>query len=354
MRLIGIVSVKPGGVLGETILTQDGGMMLRQGVTLTQRYIDKLIDLGIGYLYVEDDMLSDICPQDPEFLKIKSSAVKLLSKSFTNLQYNDTKPELNNTIKVITDMVEYLLNNKEICNNHLTEIKTHDNYTYVHSLNTCVIALFFGVQLSYTRSMLVDLGVGALLHDIGKTKIPTDILNKTGKLTEAEFSIMKQHSTMGFEITEKLDYISDRAKRVILEHHERIDGSGYPKGLIGKKISKFAKIAAISDVYDAIVSDRVYRKGVSGNEAYEFILGGAGTFFDWELVNVFKNNFSIYPLGVCVKLSNGLEGFVVKDNKGFPDRPIVRITYNHEGLAIEPIELDLVDKINICIERVLI
>jgi HD-GYP domain-containing protein (c-di-GMP phosphodiesterase class II) len=299
-------------------------------------------------------MLEDVKAQDPKFLEIKSDVVRLLSKSFINLQYQETRPDLKNTVQIITEMVEYLLNNKEISNTHLTEIKTHDNYTYIHSLNTCVIALFFGVQLSFTRSMLVDLGVGALLHDVGKTKIPKGILNKMGKLTEAEFGVMKQHSALGYELTEKLDYISERSRRIILEHHERIDGSGYPRGLDGKRISRFAKIAAISDVYDAIVSDRVYRKGVSGNEAYEFILGGAGTFFDWELVNIFKNNFSIYPLGVCVKLSNGLEGFVIKDNNGFPDRPVIRITYNQEGKAIEPIEIDLVEKIDICIEKMLV
>lgn len=354
MRLIGIISAKPGDILGETVLTQDGTIMLKQGVILTQRYIDKLTELGIGYLYIEDDMLGDVKAQDPEFLEIKRDVVKLLSKSFINLKYNNTKPQLNKTVEVISDMVEYLLNNKEISNNHLTEIKTHDNYTYIHSLNTCVISLFFGVQQSYTRSMLIDLGVGALLHDIGKTKIPNSILNKMGKLTKEEFEIMKSHSTLGYEMTEKLGYITERSRRVIYEHHERIDGSGYPKGLVDKRISKFAKIAAISDVYDAIVSDRVYRKGISGNEAYEFILGGAGTFFDWDLVNIFKNNFSIYSLGVCVKLSNGLEGFVVRDNKGFPDRPIVRVTYNQEGKAIEPIEIDLLEKLDMCIEKVLI
>lgn len=354
MRLIGMISAKPGDILGETVLTQDGSIMLRQGVILTRRYIDKLVELGIGYVYIEDDLLEDIKPQDPKFLEIKSGVVKLLSKSFVNLQYNEAKPELNSTVQIITDMVEYLLSNKEITNNHLTEIKTHDNYTYVHSLNTCVIALFFGVQMSYPRSMLVDLGVGALLHDIGKTKIPKSILNKTTRLTEEEYGVMQQHSMLGYELTENLNYISERSRRIILEHHERIDGSGYPRGINGKRINKLAKIAAISDVYDAIVSDRVYRKGISGNEAYEFILGGAGTFFDWELVSIFKNNFSIYPLGVCVKLSNGLEGFVVRDNKGFPDRPIVRITYNSEGRAIEPIEIDLVEKIDVCIEKMLI
>lgn len=354
MRLIGIGTTKPGDVLGETVLSRDGSVMLRQGVMLTQRYIDKLKELGIDCLYIEDERLEDVAVQDPKFLEIKRDVVKLLSKSFINLQYNDTKPRLNSTIEIITELVDYLISNKDIGNKHLVEIKTHDNYTYVHSLNTCVIALFFGTQLSYPKSRLVDLGIGALLHDIGKTRIPKEILNKNGRLDAEEFALIKQHPQIGYNIVERLDYISDRSKLAILEHHERIDGSGYPKGLNGKQISKFAKITSISDVYDAIVSDRAYRKGVSGSEAYEFILGGSGTFFDFELVNIFKNNFSIYPLGVCVRLSNGTEGFVVRDNKGFPDKPIIRVIYDENGNAIQPIEIDLVEKIDLCIDKVII
>lgn len=354
MRLIGMHNAKPGDVLGETVLTQDGSIMLKQGVMLTTRYIEKLIELGIGYVYIEDEMLDDVETQDPKFLQIKSDVVKVLSKSFINLSYTDAKPDVSDTVSTISNLVEYFLEHKEINNCHLTEIKTYDNYTYIHSLNTCVIALFFGVQLNYTRSMLMDLGTGTLLHDIGKTKIPKEVLNKSGRLNDEEFDIMRQHSQLGYQLLEKIDYINDRSKRIVLEHHERIDGSGYPKGINGKKISKFAKVAAISDVYDAIVSDRVYRKGIGGNEAYEFILGGAGTLFDWELVNIFKNNFSIYPLGVCVKLSNGIEGFVVRDNKGFPDRPIIRVLYNKDKMAIEPYEIDLVEKIDIGITEMLL
>jgi HD-GYP domain-containing protein (c-di-GMP phosphodiesterase class II) len=208
--------------------------------------------------------------------------------------------------------------------------------------------------MSFSRTMLEDLAAGAVLHDIGKMKIPKNILNKTSRLTEEEFEIMKKHSLLGYDLVKDLSYVSDRAKKIVLQHHERVDGSGYPYSLDGTKISRFAKITALSDVYDAVVSDRVYRKGISGSEAYEFILGGAGTLFDWELVNLFKNNFSIYPLGACVRLTNSVEGFVVRENKGFPDRPIIRVTYDKNGRAIEPIEIDLLEKIDICIDKVLI
>lgn len=354
MRLISIKNAKPGDILGQAILNKDGGIMLRENVVLTELYINRLADLGIYTIYIEDEMLSDIEPQDPKFLEIKSQAVNTLSKIFSKLEYSDKCSELKDTQMIIMDMIEYLLENKEINQTYLVEIKTFDNYTYVHSLNTCVLALFFGVQMSYTKSMLLDLGMGTMLHDIGKTKISKTILNKEEKLTEEEYAVMKKHPELGFRLVENLKFMSDRAKLIVIQHHEKIDGSGYPKGLDGSRISKFAKIACISDIYDAIVSDRVYRKRIPENEAYEYILAGAGNFFDWELVNVFKNNFSLYPLGVCVKLSNGVEGFVVKHNKGFPDRPVLRILTDRAGHPIEPVELDLLQKIDICIDSVII
>ncbi|EYE88983.1 HD family phosphohydrolase [Fervidicella metallireducens AeB] len=353
MRLISMNKAKNGDILGQSILGVDGCILLREGVALTDNYIKKLKQLGVLYIYIKDNNLDDIEPEDPKFVEVKSQAVKSLSNVMAKLQYSNTL-EIKNTIAAIKEIIEYLIENKGINSTYLLELKTFDNYTYVHSLNTSVLALFYGVQLSFSKPMLMDLGLGALLHDIGKTKIPVDILNKKGRLTDEEFAIMKKHSEYGYELIKDMAGVNQRVKDIILEHHERIDGGGYPRGLKGEKISKYARIVCISDVYDAIISDRVYRKGFPANEAYEFILGGSGTYFDFELVNIFKNNFSIYPLGSCVKLSNNFEGFVVKHNKGFPDKPVVRIIYDDKGNVITPVEVNLVEKLDIRIETIII
>ncbi|MBZ4664098.1 MAG: hypothetical protein JG776_1813 [Caloramator sp.] len=353
MRLVNIERVKPGDELAQSILGADGAILLREGVILTDTYIRRLKNIGVEFLYIKDAHLEDLKGQDAEFLQLKSQAVKSVSTVFSKLQYNSVN-EVRNTMDTILNIVEYLLENKDINSTYLMELKTFDNYTFIHSLNTCVLALFFGVNLNYTRNMLLDLGMGALLHDIGKTKIPTEILNKKGKLTEEEFEIMKKHTIYGYDIVKNIRYINERGKLVVLEHHERFDGSGYPNKLKGENISMFARIGCISDVYDAIISDRVYRKGFLANEAYEFILGGSGTFFDVELVKIFKNNFSIYPLGVCVRLSNGIEGFVVGHNKGLPDKPVVRVIYDEKGNSIQPIEIDLSKQTNITIVDVIV
>lgn len=353
MRLVSIERVKPGDVLGQTILGFDGCIMLREGVTLTDRYISKLMDMQIVYLYIKDSDLEDIKPEDPEFIQYKSEVVKSLSKVYSKLNYSDTL-SMRSTINIINDIVEYLINNEEIDSSYLIELKTFDNYTFIHSLNTCVLALYFGVKMSYSKSMLIDLGVGALLHDLGKTKIPIELLNKKGKFTEDEFAIIKKHPELGYDMVKGVKEVKEISKSIILEHHERINGDGYPMGLEGNRISKYARIACICDVYDAIASDRVYRRGFPSNEAYEFILGGGGTFFDFDLVTIFRNSFSIYPLGACVRLSDGIEGFIVGHNEGFPDRPVVRIIYDIYGNRINPIDLNLVDMIDITIEKIIV
>lgn len=353
MRLVSIERIKPGDVLGQSILGIDGCLMLKEGVTLTENYINKLISMGIIYLYIKDSNLEDIKPEDPVFIEVKSEAVKSLSRVFSKLQYSDTI-NIKNTLSAINEMIEYLIDNREIDSAYLLELKTFDNYTYVHSLNTCVLALFFGIQMSYSKSMLIDLGMGALLHDIGKTRVPIEVLNKKGKLTNEEFSIIKKHPELGYKMVENVKEINSRARAIIMEHHERIDGKGYPFGLTGDRIHKFSKITCISDVYDAIVSDRVYRRGFAANEAYEFVLGGVGSFFDFDLVNIFKNNFSIFPLGACLKLSNGLEGFTVGHNKGFPDKPIVRILYDELGNKISPTDVNLVNKLDVCVSHIIV
>lgn len=352
MKLTSIFSVSPGDVLSQTIIDAKGNILLREGVVLTQKYINKLMDLGILYVYIKDKNLSDIPGQDLHFLEIKTQAVKALNKVYSRV-HNVSNGDFKETLKTINELVEYLIDNKEVNFMYLTELKTYDNYTFVHSLNSCVVSLFLGVQMAYSKAMLIDLGAGTLLHDIGKMKIPQSILNKNGKLTEEEYDVMKTHPEIGYEMIKSMNSINERGKSIVLEHHERYDGKGYPYGLKGNEISKYARIACVSDVYDALISDRIYRRAFPPNEAYEFILASSGTFFDPEIVDLFRNHFCVYPLGIEVKLSNGCHAYVIGQNKGFPDRPRVRIFKNEEGKEIEPYDVNLVEKINVCIENII-
>lgn len=353
MKLVRISNVKPGEELAQSIISSEGNILLKSGIALNAVYINRLEKMGVHFIYVKDENLEDIEPEDPEFIGLKAEAIKAISGVFTKVQ-SSSKTQISDTVNIMENMVDYLTCNKGVTAIHLTELKTYDNYTFMHSLNSSVIGLYFGVEKKFTKNMLVDLGVGTILHDIGKVKVPHKILNKQGRLTPEEFEIMKKHPEYGYKILRDVKGISERAKSIVLQHHEKIDGTGYPYGVTGDKISYYAKIACISDVYDALVSDRVYRKGFPPHEAYEIIMMNSGKMLDPELVKIFQSNFSMYPLGVEVRLNNGCKGFVVGHNKGFPDRPIIRVLENLRGEKINPIEIDLLRIINMSITGVVV
>lgn len=340
MRLEFINRVNDNEVLGKTIYTEDGSVLLRAGVTLSKNYIERLKILGVYYVYVEDDRLDDVQVEDEKLSEIKHNVIKNMSKIIKNISCAsplETKKSLN----VVEDLVDYLAESGDV-NKSLFDIKTYDNYTFIHSLDTSIMTAFLALSLNIKGERLKELTTGAILHDVGKTKIPLNILNKAGALSQEEYEIIKKHTIYGEEILRESKVFSDITIKAVAQHHERIDGNGYPYGLRGNEISIYGKIVSISDVYDAIINDRCYRKKYNPNEAYEFILAGNCTKFDEELVNCFKKTFAVYPLGSCVKLNNGVEGYVIKQNKNFPDRPVLRILYDHETkIPIRFYEIDL-------------
>lgn len=357
MRLEFINRVKEQEVLGKNILSSDGKILLRAGMKLNNIYINKLKELGVFYIYVEDERLDDIQVEDEHLSELKQITMKTMGNLIKNMNStnngsNISKKELKECLITVENMIEYIIDLGDI-NKSLNDIKTFDNYTYVHSLDTCIMTSFLGLNAGLNEASLKELGVGAILHDIGKTKVPIKILNKQGKLTDEEFKEIRKHPVYGAQILKKNVSIPDSIINMVEQHHERVDGKGYPYGLSGNRISKQAKIICICDVYDAISNDRCYRKKFSPNDAYELILSGTGTSFDMDMVQKFKDTFAIYPLGCCVRLSNGEEGYVISQNKGFPDRPILRIFYDVQKKPSIPFyELDLLKNPSLVIEMV--
>ncbi|MCY6355092.1 HD-GYP domain-containing protein [Clostridium sp. ZS2-4] len=351
MRLEFINRVKEKDVLGKSILTNDGSILLRSGIALTEQYISKLKKLGVLYVYIEDDRLDDVMVEDERLVKLKRVAMKSMEKIIKNIHVAN-KRETRDSLRIVENLVEYIIDAGDV-NKSLYDIQTYDNYTYVHCLDTGIMATFLGLSMHLSESELKDLGKGAVLHDIGKTKIPYNIINKKGSLTDEEFLEIKKHPIYGREILEKNIQIPMEILEAVEQHHERIDGNGYPYGLPGNQISKYGKIVSICDVYDAVSNDRSYRKKFSPNGAYELILAGSGCMFDEKIVKSFKETFAIYPLGCCVRLSNNIEGYVIRQNKGFPDRPTIRVLYDI-GLK-QPVpfyEIDLMRELAVTIEEV--
>lgn len=213
----------------------------------------------------------------------------------------------------------------------LTNLKDRDEYTSVHCVNVCVLALAFGRHLGLDRDALLRLGAGALLHDVGKTRTPKHILDKAGPLTVEEFEVMKRHPEDGYQIIREGGQLSREALEVIRLHHERLHGGGYPFGLGGDQIPRHVLITAISDTYDAMTSDRVYRLGMSPDRVLQSLYTEAGASFGTELVQEFIRCIGIFPVGSVVQLDSGAIGLVVASHADARLQPTILLLRTPDG-----------------------
>jgi len=246
--------------------------------------------------------------------------------------------------RVVNNMIDSIFHNQAALIS-LTRIKDYDEYTFVHSINVCILCLTLGRHLNFTREELEQMGIGALLHDVGKMRIPAEILNKAGRLTEKEFAEIKKHPLYTLELLEKAKEISEASKHVALQHHERYNGRGYPYGLRGEEIGRFGQIAAIIDVYDAITTDRVYKKAIPLHEGIRMIYQGIKEDFSQILVERFIQCVGIYPAGTPVLLDSEEIGIVCAVNQEKLLRPNVLLIYQNSNTRYpQPFAVDLMEK----------
>ncbi len=340
MRRINVDKLSSGVMLARTIYSSDGNILLNAGIKLKESYINKFKELGVTEIYIEDEISHDILVSDVIADETRFEARIAIKNAMDNLKYGnnfDVKP-IRNVVGKIVD--ELLCVEDAIIN--LQDLKTSDNYTFYHSANVCVLSTITGVSLGFNKEKLKQLALGAILHDIGKVKIPNEVLNKPSKLTPEEYEIIKQHSRHGYEILKKSMELSTYASYIALTHHERYNGTGYPLGLKGDEIHEFSRIVAIADVYDAMTSDRVYKKRSNINDTVEYLVGMGHHQFDYEIVRNFIEHISIYPSGSCVSLNTGQIAIVVDVNKKYPNRPIIRIIKDEYGNDLKDMyEIDL-------------
>jgi len=347
MRLIHIDKVTSDMKLGRDIIYRNG-KLLAQGCTNINKYNDRLKNLGINYVYIDDEISKNIEIKEVIAQETKDRSKKIIEGTMANIALNK-QPDMTAVKDLISNILGEILNNKQILFN-LTDIKTNDDYTFLHSVNVAVISLVIGKLLNYDKEKMINLGTGALLHDIGKAFIPPEILNKPEKLTDEEFDIMKQHTTLGYEAVKNNSEINSTSRIIILTHHEKVDGSGYPLKLKGDDLHEFAKIIAIADVFDALTSDRVYHPKWPIYQVIEYLTSLAGTQFDVNLIKVFTHNIAVFPNGTLVKLSTGETGIIIDQNKNFPNRPLVKVIKDKDGNCINKV-INLMKKVSIVITQ---
>lgn len=224
----------------------------------------------------------------------------------------------------------------------LARLKTADDYTYMHSVAVCAMMIALARQLGLDEMQTRSAGLAGLLHDLGKAAMPLPVLNKPGKLTDAEFTIMKSHPSEGHRMLQQVGNVDPVALDVCLHHHEKMDGSGYPKGLKGDEISLLAKMGAVCDVYDAITSNRPYKSGWDPAESLRKMAEWAEGHFDHRVFHAFVKSLGIYPVGSLLRLTSGRIGVVVEQTKKSLTTPRVKVFFSTKSnLRIPPEIIDL-------------
>jgi HD-GYP domain-containing protein (c-di-GMP phosphodiesterase class II) len=220
----------------------------------------------------------------------------------------------------------------------LARLKTHDDYTYMHSMAVCALMVSLGRQLGMDEASAREVGLAGMLHDMGKAMMPLDVLNKPGKLTDAEYEIMKTHPQHGYELLQEGKGVGELTLDVTLHHHERPDGRGYPHGLSGEALTRVARMGAVCDVYDAITSNRPYKAGWDPAESIAKMASWAGQ-FDTEIFQAFVKSLGIYPIGSLVRMRSGKLGVVVEQNESSLVAPKVKLFFSTRSNMPVPVEL---------------
>ncbi|MCL6602721.1 MAG: HD-GYP domain-containing protein [Paenibacillus sp.] len=342
--------------LGKKIYNDEGLILLADGAELTTPIINRLSKMDIGYIYIEDAFTDDIIISGMLQDETRNQALKVIRNQFQDMTGASTITKgFYHLDKKFSKLMDYILDDMSSQVDPmimLLDMHTADNYLYVHSLNVCLYTLVLGIAHGYSKNDLKVIGLGSLLHDIGKTQIPTKIVQKPGMLSDEEFRHMQAHTEIGYRILKEEPNIPLLAAHCALQHHERIDGSGYPRGLTGPQIHEYAKWLGVADSYDAMTSNRIYKKAMLPHQAVEALYVGSGTLYEQKQLELFRDRVAIYPLGLTVTLSTGESGVVVKIDPSTPHRPVVRVLTGPEGETITPFERDLSKALSVVIYSV--
>ncbi|HBI73908.1 MAG TPA: HD-GYP domain-containing protein [Lachnospiraceae bacterium] len=333
MRRVRLNRALVGVPVARTIISLDGIVLLSAGSTLTEEIITNLGNYKITEIYIDDDYSKGISV--PETVKeeiitdVKAQIKRIMSMPSIKISVDSEK-----IIGIVNRLVASILENDFIIVS-LSDIRSIDDYTYSHSVNVCIFSLIISLSLGIKGKKLRDIGVGALLHDIGKVMVSEDILKKPSALTMEEYAEVQKHTVYGYDILKNSPGFHPTVRMIALTHHERIDGSGYPYNLKNNDLSMPSRIVAAADVFDALTTDRVYRKKMLPNEVMEYMASLAGKYFDKAVINALISHIANFPVGTAVILNSGEKGLVIKNNPRMPNRPVIRVVLDEQGQAVK-------------------
>jgi HD-GYP domain-containing protein (c-di-GMP phosphodiesterase class II) len=341
MKLVKVSTLVPGMIIAKDVFQDTGVLMLNRGTALTAELITKLKYWRISEVMVED-LQPDFKEQQEAILAPKISIAHDRVVGITqNLMTSDNFKEADSFI--LQGMVGDIESQLDLSSNlllSLNHLKTYDLYLFSHVVNVCILALIIGRELRMSPEELKELGMAALLHDFGMIKIDRTIYDQGNKLTAEQWQEIRKHPDYACAMLSESDF-SPEVLEGIRQHHERINGSGYPLGLKGPEIGQYGKIIAVADVYDACISPRKHRKRFTPYEALKILLGDSHL-FELKILKAFVASMAIYPIGSFIRLNTGEVAKVVGVNHAAPFRPEIRIFFDSSAQKLdEPVRINL-------------
>lgn len=329
---IGIDDCKPGMCMAETIYNEYGAVIVAENTVLDEHLIHKITNLGILRVRVFEKYDNIITADSTEMFKAQYRENIDIIKDVLRDISNGHKIDVERVNYVAESIIVRVNENRDIIQ-CINQMKNADEYTYTHGVNVSLLCMLIGKWVKIDLSSMKQLVHAGLLHDVGKSRVPLEILNKPADLTREEYEEIKKHAVHGYRIVEDIPDLSEDARKGILMHHERSDGSGYPLGLKHNQINQFAKIIAVADVFDAMTSDRVYREKESPFSVFDLIENNMFGILDTRVVRAFLGNIAAYYIGDRVSLSNGEKGEIVYINPSQVSRPLIKVSDHYIDLS---------------------
>jgi len=339
--------------MGDDAINKLRKKLISEGIEHISIYLDD-IDVPLESLKFDYENTKIDMPVRQIDQNLAYHAVKQISDLYSRIASGDIAKDLYEPLFATGRILTHEVMQSKVITLSLAKVKEKDEYTFVHSLNVALLSGFLAEKLCRGDKGLIEKVVtGGLLHDIGKALIPIEILNKPGSLTDEEYAVIKTHPVKGFGLARELGVTDTEILSVVLYHHERMDGKGYPCQLAGDSIPLVARIAAVADVFDAVTTNRVYRTAESLYYAVSLIIKDTNKHFDPNVSRELVSALGLYPPGTVVELSDGSTAVVISSNSGDLLRPVVMVLYNHDGMPIaQGHPVNLKETPNLYIKRV--
>lgn len=349
MRKVSIDLIKGEEVLAKDLYTDMDTILMSAGSIIKKQYVERLKELDIMDLYIEDEIAKGVCLDEITEMKIKNQCQTVVKETLEKYSYCGDA-QLEKLQGVARDIINDLLKQPEVMFN-VEGIRRKSESIYSHSLNVCALSVFIALRMRLPKKKIEEIAVGSILHDIGYSDVPVEIKNMNYEnYTKKELKEMRMHVIHGYSVVEQENWIPEGAKNIVLCHHERIDGSGFPFHLDDKKMGIEEKIVAVCDTFDRLVYG-FFTKKTKVHEAIEYIVSAGGQKYDLDVVKCFNNSVAAYPNGTLVKTNEGEIGIVLRQNSQCPTRPIIRLIEDNHGNSYNSfVEKDLVKELTLFIK----